>query len=132
MQGVVGRQRSLGARGSWAAQEMHQDGEEEKGKVDGEKIQCRGRKDKQFVSVKRWLREAEVASGDRDGRLRKKEERTMVRKYNEGDVDETREEEENMKVEKRKERERKNGGKQMEKKNKGTKEREEIKEREKE
>ena len=36
MQGVVGRQRSLGARGSWAAQEMHQDGEEEKGKVDGE------------------------------------------------------------------------------------------------
>ena len=103
MQGV-GRQRSLGGRGSWAAQEMHKDGEEEKGKVDGEKIQCRGRKDKQFVSVKRWLREAEVASGDRDGRLRKKEERTIVRKYNEGDVDETREEEENMKVEKRKEK----------------------------
>ena len=36
MQGVVGRQRSLGGRGSREAQEMHQDGEEEKGKVDGE------------------------------------------------------------------------------------------------
>ena len=46
--------------------------------------------------------------GGRVGGQRSEEERgkrTMVRKYNEGDVDETREEEENMKVEKRKERE---------------------------
>ena len=45
MGGKGGREaedRGLGGRGSRAAQEMHQDGEEEKGKVDGENKQCRG------------------------------------------------------------------------------------------
>ena len=47
-------------------------------------------------------KEEVVLGGKEDGVI---EEEAMVRKYNEGDVDETREEEENMKVEKRKERE---------------------------